>query len=960
MNEYERIVDDLRSALVAQGPEAVDLLRLVAADYAMVCDDANTRLRQCESLLKKGLRAEALRQCEIEPNLLDIIATLDIPEHDLLLRKSHQVGLMPPPDLLMDIASALNEAYAEHQPVENVLRQYRLLSLARAPLKQRVTTLRRIAATDTNNPIWQEDLELFERERQKELQIEVTQAARSADLLLLTSLRAEVNGPDWSVLPPQGLTRFIEQTWVNVRQQQARSELTSLASGLNDAFQQCDLESGRRLLPEWEKYLPLAGIAATDPLADSARPALAWLKEAAVRGVEETEHRAAVAALESGLEQGLPAEQLERLYHSATRHDRDVPAMLISRYQGQIHAREVGRKRRTQLLVAGSVGGLLLAVAGIWLAVSHQNFKGLVAERELALGTLLEEDKLTEANAYLADLKSAHPELAATAGVEALAARLLSLNEAEAARQEQFQASLAAAQARGLAQPDKAALESASKQAKTAAEKSAVLVLEGEIAAAQRKVQTERDEAFLAEAATFTDRVVELDNDEVPLAERTGTLERLASDIAALRARSGLVTDTVRGQLRPIELRVTALQQELKQQQKLSDAEQRLTKAVGNQAAFLAAVEDFKKEFPAHARSASFERTALTPAHWDAVTRWNALCAAWPAETPTPAKGAEFARNLRASLAVCDGFPQTDQLRAALTVVEAINARKSEELTPIVEKLRRLFRDPLMVNLYLVELDDGRRYYATKAPDLDKSEFTLKYLANFEQAERGTAPIPLTKVAYHGKAPQSVLSVTASSLLEQIAKAPPGSEAADAAWDQAFRKLISSVYADERLDPVLKLMLLKRLVDAACQGSPVWATALAQQRQTLEESEVPVVKWMDPADKEADVARRQAEREIKDLAGLVKAVEGVSRETVRLGARPPSYRWIGWLRRSGNRWQLESPSPLDTGDLYAIRREGTAIKLEKCGLAKEGVVELAIPAGVDPTEGQLVFLSSGN
>ena len=82
MLDYQRIADDVRSLLFIDSQEGDDFLQSTAADYSLAIDEANERLRQCGALLRKGLRSEAIQLCEVEPNLLDIVESLDFPERD--------------------------------------------------------------------------------------------------------------------------------------------------------------------------------------------------------------------------------------------------------------------------------------------------------------------------------------------------------------------------------------------------------------------------------------------------------------------------------------------------------------------------------------------------------------------------------------------------------------------------------------------------------------------------------------------------------------------------------------------------------------------------------------------------------------------------------------------------------------------------------------------------------------
>ena len=207
MLDYQRIVDDVRSSLYSHSAEGMDFLRAAAADYSVACDEINERLRQCGSLLRKGLRSEAIQLNEIDPNALDVVAIFDFPERDQWIELSKRNGLAPPTPLMLDVAADLNEAYAIEQPLAALLQHHRLLALAHGPLSARIQVLRRLAEMDANNPVWQEDLRMFEQERQKQIQAEVEAAARASDTAALASLDAELSSPEWKNLPPPALAK---------------------------------------------------------------------------------------------------------------------------------------------------------------------------------------------------------------------------------------------------------------------------------------------------------------------------------------------------------------------------------------------------------------------------------------------------------------------------------------------------------------------------------------------------------------------------------------------------------------------------------------------------------------------------------------------------------------------------------------------------------------------------------
>jgi hypothetical protein len=80
MIDCRRMIDDIQSILFSRGDFPREMLEAISQDYVAACEDANERLRECQELLRMGLRAEAIQRCEVEPNLLDLVTALDFPE----------------------------------------------------------------------------------------------------------------------------------------------------------------------------------------------------------------------------------------------------------------------------------------------------------------------------------------------------------------------------------------------------------------------------------------------------------------------------------------------------------------------------------------------------------------------------------------------------------------------------------------------------------------------------------------------------------------------------------------------------------------------------------------------------------------------------------------------------------------------------------------------------------------
>ena len=207
MTEIQRVVDELRFVLQREVVEQTEELAGLVRQYSAHCHDANLRLRRCDECLKQGLRSEALHLAEATPNLLDVIAVLDFAERDQLIEVVGMYFFTPPEPLLLDVASALNEAYAQHEPLQKLLESHRLLALGRSPLPQRLSVLRSLAALDEASPHWDLDVREMERARLRELEADSRSAAQRGDAAALKTLLGEVQAADWRETVPASLLR---------------------------------------------------------------------------------------------------------------------------------------------------------------------------------------------------------------------------------------------------------------------------------------------------------------------------------------------------------------------------------------------------------------------------------------------------------------------------------------------------------------------------------------------------------------------------------------------------------------------------------------------------------------------------------------------------------------------------------------------------------------------------------
>ena len=145
--------------------------------------------------------------------------------------------------------------------------------------------------------------------------------------------------------------------------------------------------------------------------------------------------------------------------------------------------------------------------------------------------------------------------------------------------------------------------------------------------------------------------------------------------------------------------------------------------------------------------------------------------------------------------------------------LERVASREPEQGPPIIAELQKLFRDPLVGKLWIVEVKRGDgapyHYYSRREPERKEGKVRVSYLAGFNLEEKNE-PIPEADVTYLERAPQSIIAERASDLLNNMSSRD---------WEKNFTSVLNSVMKEEHLDPILRITLLQRVLKIAATGS---------------------------------------------------------------------------------------------------------------------------------------------
>ena len=559
LNDVVLTVRQIQSLLNSRTEPLEEELVDLANQHEEIVEEVRERLEKVEQLLSQGLRSEAIELAELDPNLNDILTTLDFPElgpwNDLLESK----GIQAVPVIPVEAAAELNDAYLASGSLEKLLQHYRTVSLARAPLPKRIAALRQLVTRDEQNPIWFQDLKDFERHRVKEIKGDLDQAAKSEDLATLAEIDRELSGTSWTIEVPQAIRQQARSSHTALRRKGALAELKTLSHELSDAYAEFDKPTARKLQQRFLAVQGIAGLPENHPLLDVAGPALDWLQEEARTAASESEHRTTVEEIESALDRKTTVEELEKLYHRATRNGHSLAPMLESRVAGRRDQLLSQAKLKRTVIISGTVAACGLAIAAIVFLVQTASFNKAVAGHNEQLGKLLsvaeETGQLTPVDDYFKQIESENTSLLKTPALLGRRQEFENLSSSEKGRTGQLQQLLTQAQ-RAIdgngTLPELAdafaALEQMKALSKGEQEKAQLLQTEQRLVDRRGEVQKRVDEAFNSELTAVTDKIEQLPADSVngydavnaeliQLAERSDVSQPLKQAVSVLQSK---------------------------------------------------------------------------------------------------------------------------------------------------------------------------------------------------------------------------------------------------------------------------------------------------------------------------------------------------------------------------------------------------------------------------------------
>lgn len=833
MADYQRVVEFLRDIRTAPPGVPTEELRNFATQYANLCHQANERLRRGSEFLQKSLRSEAIHLAEETPNLLDLVAALDLPDPDLWADYCRMHDLPVPETLQMDRANQLQDAYAADQPIAALLDQHRLLALTRAPVGQRLAVLREIAAQDpTGN--WDAELRLLEKARIAELPNIFYNAVKNRDFAAITELYDEVNGQPWREDLPPDYLQTLKAAYLRMQQAQVQTQIETLLPELQAAYATRQLTRCVDLLKEAKNLMDKSGVEGfSSTLAEQIEPITTWVKQEGLLEKRRKEAAQISRELERQLNADAPDADLLRVYTKLSGLPEALPPELEQRYQETLRSRnqQRGQRHQKQLVAMGITAAivLVLIIGGVWLFQRSHGAENWARSIEAAV----EARDLPRAEKLVQDLNAKAPQLIQNTKVQ------LALSHVETLKQQFHQATARLEEtvtrlqtATATAQQTLEQKENSISTLLTAAElaQSALQSVDERLewADAQRHLKTAqssltmvRDQLNRTANQLALARVTEL-SQKLTTATQSADFATLGEALHELNTLRGLAASTHQS--------ITSTLASLEQKRQLLEknrTQTELYESLPDQAFSIetlqTALESFTTRFPEAPASSDFKQALnLIPAA-KAVEAWHETVHTW-ADTLAPASAALAQERLTALQTFQTNHPDSPLAAPAtayanyLTSALAALADKPGDGT-WAKAFHDLLDMPLLTELSYLETNAGNRYYLLgeykPREHRINDQVTLSFEAlnprDFTKTTPVTVEPPLKlTTAKPQPMPHTLLAQEISEQLRQIDEKN---------WENFGITLAAKIAATPAADPVVRAQFLQTTLQAQLQIS---------------------------------------------------------------------------------------------------------------------------------------------
>lgn len=938
------VIDALERATSIPQPE----LAAVSSAQGAACTEINNRLQRASGWIAKGMHAEAIAECEREPNILDAVALLDIPDRENWLLLHDVFDMVVPPTVRLDLAAQLNHAYSENAPLETLLQKHRLLALGRGSISSRLLVLREIAIRDPDSETWNADVEVMEQARLGELKDSLASKVTRTSVVELNSIREELSA-DWRVKVPDQMFDSVHK-YLNLATKKAdAASARKITSALLKAHDQQDENAGRDARSDWEQLQHRVQLEPNT--VEQVDTALDWLAELDEREMADAQF----AALERKLELALDAPESPRstladLHTRLRTSGFEIREDLRQRYTDRISQLDLRQRRTHQLKILAVVGVVVVLALGVWQAVLWRQQRTRIAEAASLIREQFENDSISSA---VTTFESLPGDLKNDAAVEKEFAPVRDLIDRKTSLQREAESILKTI-GTTVELADETQVQRLIEVSAELDELRTVPPIESDIRPQIEAVTAEFNSIRSTQEVADTDlllsglKELEATGDEQDSVSQLRDTKQRALKLGREFPRAGTeATNYLDAFLARVDTKI----EEAQRSQQQAGERRAVTQSIGR------GWEEYSRALATYAKQTNQRIDAELTVTWKLAVDWAEAISALPNRklVDLSPSEAENASQVIAGLRAQQTKLPVPSFEVELNHIEA--AAKRVDLIDAIETQIQFFQNtPKYTRLFCLDdtQNESRYYFSNAAPGKQLPKlgiFNGLQLVKFEpiQVQRINFPLNLypRKGAFDA-APHVSLVNDIVTLLRKAALKP-------SEWDRSYVQIIKLLLDAKRYrmrpngtlesgsEPLVVFLLLKNAWDSSKEGSAIIPKLGPQWDQRFRLANVNLTaNWLLNDAKVND--NRNADKALRSFREHFRKQEVENRALwIRLNRPPSKLRWIGWMTGEPTAPVEYFDAPRDRQRLFVASVEGGQMQLNP--FSGPGQAQSTLPVG---------------
>lgn len=428
-----RLKSFLNSTELINSPTAQELYK----SYCELNNNAVQRLVECEVLLQKKQKIEAVVLAQQEPNLFGLIDTLLFPERKDLLVLADLYDWVVPSEINVDSVAGLKKAVSEMDDLRPLLTEFRRIART-DQVKNKLHLLREISRIDKGNPEWR--LPLIEVENQYVSRIisEAQKAIQDKNFSRLEQIFAELKNSSWVVTIPTIVLQKIEKIVVEHRCAEAKRIAITILDRINSSYASFDVIGLDDAIVCWNEHCKKYNYSPDENEKMQLKEANIYLSSEKKKQKAEHEFQTLLEHITSLMNSSSPLSQVEKYFAKAQSFGLEIPDYISNRVEK--YRIDTEREHRTATIIRSlKIVGTVVVILWIIVGAAIWGIQSKIEDTQSHnLYSVIKEGKIVEAQALLKEIETRYPKLSSRPKISKAKAALQELISSDKARTDEF------------------------------------------------------------------------------------------------------------------------------------------------------------------------------------------------------------------------------------------------------------------------------------------------------------------------------------------------------------------------------------------------------------------------------------------------------------------------------------------------------------------------------------------